>query len=121
LVGNIAECLAKGLEAYSGDRDTLAFHLNLVLTEAAGNAIRHGSPANEERLLHICIEIRDDDLCIRVFDYGQGFDLDHLAPLDSGELEEGGRGILVMRALMDSVAYKKTEEGNVLEMRKKLA
>ena len=37
------------------------------------------------------------------------------------DLEEHGRGIFFIRSLMDSVEYRKTECGNVLEMRKKLA
>jgi serine/threonine-protein kinase RsbW len=39
LIGNIAEEVARALANYGGDRDALAFHLNLVLTEAMVNAI----------------------------------------------------------------------------------
>lgn len=121
LVGNIAECLARDLEVHAGDPEQLAFHLNLVLTEAAGNAIRHGSPSENDTVLRVCIEINDYDVCLRVFDHGCGFDLEQLTEPDPQCLDESGRGIMVIKALMDSVVYRKTDEGNVLEMRKHLA
>jgi hypothetical protein len=37
------------------------------------------------------------------------------------ELRERGRGIFFIRSVMDSVQYHKTDSGNVLEMRKKIA
>ena len=71
-------------------------------------------------MLRVCIEINDDDVCLRVFDHGCGFDLEQLTAPDPLDLDESGRGILVIKALMDSVVYRKTDEGNVLEMRKHL-
>ncbi|MFO1417560.1 MAG: ATP-binding protein [Methylotetracoccus sp.] len=120
LVGNIAECLVRDLEVHAGDPEQLAFHLNLVLTEAAGNAIRHGSPSATDTVLRVCIEISEADVCLRVFDHGAGFDLDTLEAPDPLALDEGGRGIMVIRSLMDSVVYRRTDDGNVLEMRKRL-
>lgn len=120
LVGDIAECLARGLSAYPGDREALAFNLNLVLTEAVVNAIEHGSPVDSPATLRVCIDIRDDLLSIRVHDYGQGFELEEFAERDPGGLDEGGRGIFLIRELMDSVTYRKTPSGNVLEMQKRL-
>lgn len=120
LVGNIAECLARGLASYSGDREDLAFQLNLALTEAVVNAIEHGSSDDSPATLRVCIDIDDELLSIQVHDNGQGFELDHIEDADPGGLEETGRGIFLIRSLMDSVAYRKTNSGNVLEMRKKL-
>jgi len=39
LIGSIGEQIAKQLDDFSGDREALAYHLNLVLTEATSNAI----------------------------------------------------------------------------------
>lgn len=120
LVGSIAECVAQRLEDYRGDRETLAFHLNLVVTEAVGNAIRHGLSDHSRSRLRICIEVRGDELIIEVHDHGQGFDLSTLPSMQPDDLDEGGRGVFVMRSLMDSVSYRRTKVGNVLEMRKRL-
>jgi serine/threonine-protein kinase RsbW len=120
LIGNIAEQVAKELDAVSGDRDTLAYHLNLVLTEATVNAMRYASPSDTDKTVRVCIHIEDENLCIQVYDHGQGFDLNAVPAPDFETLDERGRGIFFIRALMDSVDYRKTECGNVLEMRKKL-
>ena len=121
LIGNIAEQIARDLDVANGDCDTLAYHLNLVLTEAVANAIEHGSPGDPNNTVRICISIEDKNLCVRVYDHGQGFNLEAVSTPEFADLEEHGRGIFVIRSLMDSVEYRKTEGGNVLEMRKKLA
>jgi serine/threonine-protein kinase RsbW len=125
LIGAIAEQIAKEVEASNGDRETLAYHLNLALTEAVTNAIQYGVPSNEKdamkNTVRICLSIEDKDLFARVYDHGQGFDLAAVPTPDFGELTERGRGIFFIRSLMDSVEYRKTECGNVLEMRKHLA
>jgi serine/threonine-protein kinase RsbW len=121
LIGNIAEQIARQLDTGSGDRDTLAYHLDLVLTEATTNAIQYGSPTDAKQSVRVCLSIDDKTLCVRVFDHGQGFDLNAVPTLDLDDLDERGRGMFLIRSLMDSVEYRKTENGNVLEMRKKFA
>ena len=124
LIGKIGESLAQTLQKYRGDREELAYHINLVLTEAVANAIKHAraeAPADE---VHISISIQDHRLLIRVFDQGQGFDICSL-PTTEQELEDKclqdhGRGIYIMRALMDRVSYRRMAQGNVLEMEKTL-
>lgn len=118
LIGNIGEQLAWDVNDYQGDRDLLAFNLNLVLTEALANVIKHAG--NENQALRVCISIEGDTLLIQVHDQGLGFDLEELPCPSPDDLCEGGRGIFLIRKIMDSVDYHKTEQGNVLEMRKKL-
>lgn len=120
LIGNIAEEVAKTLDDYPGDREALAYHLNLVLTEAMVNAIEH-TTANPRKTVRVCIRIADKDLRIRVHDQGQGFDLNAVPTPDFEQPDERGRGIFLIRTLMDTVDYRRTEEGgNVLEMYKNL-
>ena len=120
LIGRIGEDIAKELDKYTGDRETLAYHINLVLTEAMVNAIKYANPKDSEKLVHIVINISDDALVIKVFDKGQGFDINTIPSPDFNRLEDRGRGIFLIRSLMDSVCYKKVRNGNVLEMSKKL-
>ena len=120
LIGNIAEEVARALDHYGGDRDALAFHLNLVLTEAMVNAIEHTPPADSSQTVRVCIYIADKDLRIHVHDHGQGFDLEAVPQPDFEQLDERGRGIFLIRNLMDAVDYRRTECGNVLEMHKRL-
>lgn len=120
LIGNIAEQIAKELETKDYDPDTLAYHLNLVLTEAVANAIEYGGDKRPDNTVKVCLSIDDRELRIKVYDHGQGFDISDLPAPDLDQLNERGRGIFFIRNLMDSVAYRMSEEGNVLEMRKTL-
>jgi serine/threonine-protein kinase RsbW len=121
LIGNIAEQIAKQLDTGNGDPDTLAYHLDLALTEAMANAIQYGSSTDAKQSVRVCVSIDDKTLCLKVFDHGQGFDLQAVPTPDFADLDERGRGIFLIRSLMDSVEYRKSDNGNVLEMRKKFA
>jgi serine/threonine-protein kinase RsbW len=120
-IGAVAEQLAKELDVPEETRDTLAFHLNLALTEAVANAIQYSSAANSADSVRISFSVKDANLSVRVFDHGGGFDLAALPTPELDELHERGRGIFFSRSVMDSVQYHKTDSGNVLEMRKKIA
>jgi serine/threonine-protein kinase RsbW len=122
LIGRISEELTAQVENYTGDLDALANHINVVLTEALVNAIRHANSGNPDEVVTIRITITENEILLQVFDHGMGFDLDkvlHDAPTETDELEDHGRGLYIIRSLMDSVDYYKIEGGNVLEMHKR--
>jgi serine/threonine-protein kinase RsbW len=120
LIGKIGEELARGLDEYAGNRNTLAYYINLVLTESVINTITHANARDPEKMVHLSISIEHDELVIRVFDEGEGFDLDEVPLPDFEGLSEKGRGVFLIRSLMDSVNYRRLDSGNVLEMRKTL-
>jgi serine/threonine-protein kinase RsbW len=120
LIGRIGEDIAKELNKYQGDRETLAYHINLVLTEAMVNAIKHANADDPDKTAHVFINICNDQLVIKVFDEGQGFDINTIPPPSFEQLEDRGRGIFIIKSLMDSVTYTKIDGGNVLQMTKKL-
>jgi serine/threonine-protein kinase RsbW len=121
LVGRIGENMAHELDGGPCDREILGHHINIVLTEALVNAIKHANSADSNKEVHIRISVSDTELLIRVHDNGQGFDL-NLVPstVCPDPLSEQGRGIYIIRSLMDSVEYRKDNGGNVLEMKKRL-
>ena len=57
LVGRIGEDIAKEIDRYLGDRESLAYQLNLVLTEAMTNAIKYGAPESSDEKVHILITV----------------------------------------------------------------
>lgn len=120
LIGNIAEQIARELDADSSDVDSLAYHLNLVLTEAVANAIEYGDDKCPGHKVKVCLTIHDNDLKICVHDHGQGFDIAAVPTPDVEQLSERGRGIFFIRSLMDSVAYHRCGSENILEMHKVL-
>jgi serine/threonine-protein kinase RsbW len=120
LIGKIGEDIVKGLNKLDNDRETLAYQLNLVLTEAMVNAIRHGQKGEHDQMVHILITITDDELLVKVYDHGQGFDINEIRPPDFDNPDDQGRGIYIIKCIMDSVSYKRCEKFNVLEMSKRL-
>lgn len=120
LIGHIGENIAQTLRSYCGDRDKLAYDLNLVLTEAMANAIKHANEGDPAKEIHLEISIIEQRLIIKVFDFGQGFDIEeYIEPRHP--LHEHGRGIYLMSTIMDDMSYKPTPDGHVLEMSKDLS
>ena len=84
----------------------------LALTEAMANAIMRGNSNDPSRAVEVCAVLECDMLLLEVTDQGQGFDLDQVryAPDDADWLErEDGRGVFLMRQLMDHVESCRTE------------
>lgn len=120
LIGKIGEDIARTLKRYQGDREELAYHINLVLTEAMTNAIRHANEDDPDKELQITILIEKQQLHIKVFDQGEGFDFASLPSPEFKYLDEHGRGVYIIRSLMDNVTYTRDKKGYVLEMVKSL-
>jgi serine/threonine-protein kinase RsbW len=120
LIGSIGERLAAELENFTGDREALAYYLNLVLTEATANAIKHGNFNNPRDTVKIAIHIHQEALIIHVYDHGQGFDLETVPTPDFDQPQESGMGLFFIKTLMDKVSYKRQGDTNVLEIIKYL-
>ena len=87
--------------------------LMIALTEAVNNAILHGNRSNEEKLVHVVCEAQEDGLLFTVTDEGRGFKPEKVAnPLkEENLLKESGRGIFLMRTLLDRVEFRRTRGG----------
>jgi serine/threonine-protein kinase RsbW len=91
--------------------------IELALTEACTNVVRHASAEEDEYTVEV--EIAESQCEIRVLDTGRGFDYRTLerAP----DTAEGGRGIRLMNALTDSVYFEsKPGDGMVVRLIKRL-
>ena len=101
-----AEYIALGRLALSGLLRPLAVEpeviadMKLALTEACSNSIRHAYDDGRDRAVEIRYELASDRLAVEVSDEGGGFD-PHVLEIESGELDEGGLGIAIIRALTD--------------------
>ena len=92
--------------------------VEIALREALANAIIHGNHENPRKHVYVRFRCEPDEVSFAVKDEGRGFDLnkiaDPTAPENTGAVH--GRGVYLMRALMDEVRF---EEGGVLvHMRK---
>jgi serine/threonine-protein kinase RsbW len=123
MVSRVGEKMAEEIDCPEEIREALPGQLAIVLTEGLVNAIKHAKNANQDTEIHIRINVSNKVLVVRIYDCGLGFDLDTVPTpcFTSNGLEEKGRGIFILRSLMDSVKYSRSDDGNVLEMSKKLA
>ncbi|ALB41025.1 MULTISPECIES: anti-sigma regulatory factor [Nostocales] len=80
--------------------------LRLVLTEGYSNAVRHAHKNKSGLTILLRLELKDRDLSIEIWDYGEGFDLSTYFPPNPTEKQEGGYGWLIMNRLMDKVEYQ---------------
>lgn len=118
LIGKIGEDIAYTLKRFNDNREELAYHINLVLTEAMANAIKHANKNDPNKEVHISISLSHNNLCIKVYDQGQGFDISAIKKLKAAPEDDHGRGIFLIHSLMDSVTYTQCKSGHVLEMNK---
>jgi serine/threonine-protein kinase RsbW len=94
-------------------------NLPLVMDEALSNAIQHGNKGKEDLKVHVRIYISTRRIVVQIEDQGEGFSIDDSRdPTDLENLyKDSGRGLYLIRELMDSVEFKKG--GRLLEMEKR--
>jgi serine/threonine-protein kinase RsbW len=96
--------------------------LVLAVHEAAANVIRHAHRCRAELPFTIRWDLRPDGLEVFLDDLGPPFDVTAVAVLDPGELREGGRGVFLMRALVDELATTpRSGGGNTLRLFKRFS
>lgn len=84
----------------------LAFNVRVALTEALSNAILYGNHEDLATAVRVTASLHEGTLVLEVYDQGPGFDLE-ASTNDPTRLEnllrEDGRGLFLMRKLMDTV------------------
>ncbi len=103
-------------------RDTRV-NIPLACDEAITNAIVHGNGSDPARRVNVQIYVSHSRFRMRVRDEGGGFDVEALEDPRAGDnvLRSGGRGVFLMRRIMDSVEYRDGGREVVLEKRNPLA
>jgi len=94
--------------------DEIQMHKLMVsLTEAVNNAILHGNKSRADKKVSVRCEVVPGWLLFEIKDEGKGFRPDHVRnPLKEENLHrESGRGIFLMRTLMDKVEFEHLSSG----------
>lgn len=113
------------IAGYLAENAVVGGKMEMAVVEAVNNAIEHayrGEPGHEVEIL---IGVQDDSLTFAVSDRGGAMEDAYASrvnriPMDLDEIEEGGRGLLLIRKIMDSVEYCSEEGRNSLLMKKAL-
>ncbi|WP_292490008.1 ATP-binding protein [Methanoculleus sp. 10] len=119
-LATIADFLAAVL---AGSADETVFAVQLAVDEACSNTILYGYPGGERGSITIACTVEDGTVRVTITDDGVAFDpLTAPPPLLDVPAEErpiGGLGVHFIRTVMDSVAYARRGDRNVLSMEKR--
>ena len=107
-------------EAQTAGFDGLALaDIEIAVGEAVTNAILYGSPTGASPVtVSTAFQPSDDTFHVRVRDRGQGFNPDALRQSDDDTDALGGRGLRLMRALMDTVLLRYDGDGMTVHLTK---
>ena len=92
--------------------------MELAVTEACTNVLLHADDSADE--YEVSVQVNEKQCEINVIDKGQGFD--HTSLTSAASTSETGRGIQLMKALVDSVSFvSKPQDGTIVHLVKQLA
>ncbi len=90
----------------------------LALVEACNNAIKHAGPAAPQKPVILEVFIGQNEIEMRITDHGPGFAWPGTIRLPKPE-NESGRGLYLIRILMDSAAYIRGTGQNTMVLKKR--
>ena len=121
-IGGVVDAVTSFCVAAGFSSRVCRLNVPVALTEALSNAIISGNGSDPTREVRILAAMEAESLLLEVTDEGDGFDVDLVrqSPNDSDWLErESGRGLYLMRALMDHVESRRepAPRGHTVQLR----
>lgn len=102
--------------ANPGTTDALVSRMELAVHEACMNVVDHADlPA--DGTIGLTLALSQHDLTVQVRDHGREFDPADAPGPPTGELQERGYGVKIVRALVDDLVYRRTGPTNELTLR----
>jgi len=119
LLKKVSKELIDTLKA-QGVLEEIIFDIHVAFEEALRNAMIHGNKLQPDKKVKVEIEITPEEVTISVGDEGEGFDVSRLPDptVEENLLKESGRGVYLIRYLMDEVRYE--NGGRRVVMKKRL-
>jgi serine/threonine-protein kinase RsbW len=117
---SLARAFVEGVCKVAGFDDSTTHAIVLATDEAMNNVIRHAHHHQSDLPIQVLCYLRSEGIEILLHDQGAPFDITQVPHMDPGELRVGGRGVYLMRRLMDEVSTcPRGDCGNVLRMVKR--
>ncbi|EFK09097.1 ATPase/histidine kinase/DNA gyrase B/HSP90 domain protein [delta proteobacterium NaphS2] len=115
---------------YASLSETDAFNVELCVVEAVTNSIKHAYDERGGREITIIFSLFESEVVFEICDTGRSMDPEKLkkadlshCPVDKDLIEtisEGGRGLGIMKKIMDHIEYRSENETNCLILKKKI-
>ena len=118
-IERVVELVRRECEMKSFGKRQIMLNVPVALTEALSNAILRGNGDDPAKHVHVRAEVDANRLVVEVGDEGQGFDMDGsvIDPTTPENLgREDGRGLFLMRKLMDRVERVELPRGSMVRM-----
>ena len=108
--------VAEHVEATFRDLHEVRFNLRVALCEALANAMLYGNGGDPDKTVDLCARYGPTTIEVEVTDQGEGFDPDAVPDptLPENLFKSDGRGVFLIRRLMDEVRFN--EKGNSICM-----
>ncbi|MFQ5767357.1 MAG: ATP-binding protein [Acidobacteriota bacterium] len=121
---DLLHAMAEEMAKLAGLEEEERFNFALAVREAATNAVLHGNGQDPAKRVTVRFSLGDETLRARIKDEGEGFDFEGTADprLPENRFKSSGRGLLLIRAFVDEVAYRhECTVGTEIELVKRLA
>jgi len=117
---SLARAFMEAVCRVCGFDERLTHAIVLATDEATNNIMRHAHRDQPDAPIQIQCFFTGDGIEIHLLDQGEPFDIAAVPHLDPSELRIGGRGVFLMRALMDELRSEpRGDRGNTLRMVKR--
>jgi anti-sigma regulatory factor (Ser/Thr protein kinase) len=111
--------LRRAVRAYLGGvAEEVADDVVLALDEVATNAVLYGSRGGQP--VQVAVHVSDDWVEVSVLDHGPQPPAGLPETSDAGELGAGGRGLWLLRRLVDEVRLERVRLGTRVTLRRQL-
>lgn len=115
------EFVEEKLRGYGAD-DPIVADIAISVSELVTNSINHGNQKDTSKPVKITVTQKNGSASIAITDQGTGFNPNEIDdPLaEENLLKDTGRGIFIVKALMDEVDIRNEANGTVIVISKKI-
>lgn len=114
----VVRAMMQEISRQSGFSEKERSEITLAVDEALSNVIRHSYKGSPHGVVWLSCAADFGSLEIVLQDQGEAIDPKHLEPLPPDEIRLGGRGIFLMREIMDEVRFEREGDRNLVRLRK---
>lgn len=115
MASNLGAILCRAVSEPERDKEFNSI-LELVVSEACTNAVKHGSKSDDAADVIMKVIINDETMIIKIKDCNEPFDFTDVKEPDLENHPENGYGIFLMKNFMDEVSYSHEEGWNCITL-----
>ncbi len=103
-----------------GAEESVVADIAISVSELVNNAMLHGNKSSDDKVVTVTINRGKGSVTVTITDEGGGFDPSGVPdPLaDENLLQEVGRGLFIVKSLMDKVDVNPTKKGTTIAITK---